>query len=237
MKSNKAVVLIVEDDAPIAHVLSTILTANEYSVLKASTGAMARSMISSYHPDVILLDLGLPDISGLEVLQWLRRDYGTPVLIVSARADEQEKVQALDMGADDYITKPFGTSELLARIRTALRHRAHQESGEDLPKKSYTVGGLTIDFERRQIILNGEQIHVTQTEYKIIELIARRPGRVLTYDYIIRRIWGDYAADNNRILRVNMAHIRRKLEENPAEPKYIMTEIGVGYRMAEETGT
>lgn len=236
MKSNKAVVLIVEDDAPIAHVLSTILTANEYSVLKAPTGAMARSMISSYHPDVILLDLGLPDMSGLDVLQWLRRDYGTPVLIVSARADEQEKVQALDMGADDYITKPFGTSELLARIRTALRHQAKRESGEDLPKKSYSVGGLTIDFERRQIILNGEQIHVTQTEYKIIELIARRPGRVLTYDYIIRRIWGDYAADNNRILRVNMAHIRRKLEENPAEPKYIMTEIGVGYRMAEETG-
>lgn len=234
MKSNKAVILIIEDDAPIAHILTTILTTNEYNVIKAATGAAARSMINSYHPDVILLDLGLPDMDGIEVLRWLRQSYGMPVLVVSARGDEAEKVRALDLGADDYITKPFGTSELLARIRTALRHQAKQESGEDLPRETYQVGDLTVDFERRQVLLGGKQIHMTQTEYKILELIARRPGRVLTYDFIIRRIWGDYAAGNNRILRVNMAHIRRKLEENPAEPKYIMTEIGVGYRMAEE---
>lgn len=234
MKSNNPVVLIVEDDAPIAHILSTILTTNEYNVIKAETGIMARSMISSYHPDVILLDLGLPDMDGLDVLRWLRLNFGTPVLIVSAREDESQKVKALDAGADDYITKPFGTSELLARIRTALRHQAKQESGEDLPRESYTVGNLVIDFVRRQVTLNGELVHMTQTEYKIVELIARRPGRVLTYDYIINKIWGGYAVGNNRILRVNMAHIRRKIEENPAEPQYIMTEIGVGYRMAEE---
>ena len=234
MKANKAVILIVEDDETIVHILSTILTSNGYNVIKAETGAMARSMINSYHPDVILLDLGLPDMDGTEIIQWLRQNYGTSVLVVSAREEEEEKVRALDLGADDYITKPFGTPELLARIRTALRHQARQESGEDLPRESYHIGDLTIDFKRRQVLLHGELVHLTQTEYKIVELIARRPGRVLTYDYIIRRIWGDYAVGNNRILRVNMAHIRRKLEENPAEPEYIMTEIGVGYRMAEE---
>ncbi len=234
MKTNKPIVLIVEDDATIVHVLSTILMSNGYNVIKADTGNRARSMINSYHPDVILLDLGLPDMDGIEIIQWLRQNYGTSVLVVSAREDEEEKVRALDTGADDYITKPFGTSELLARIRTALRHQARLESGEDLPQDAYHIGDLTIDFKRRQVLLRGELVHMTQTEYKILELIARRPGRVLTYDYIIRRIWGDYAAGNNRILRVNMAHIRRKLEENPAEPEYIMTEIGVGYRMSEE---
>ena len=148
--------------------------------------------------------------------------------------EENQKVEALDLGADDYITKPFGTSELLARIRTALRHQAKLESGDDMPRGSYSVRDLTVDFERRKVTLRGEEVHLTQIEYKIVELIARRPGRVLTYDYIISRIWGPYAVDNNRILRVNMAHIRRKLEDNPAEPYYIRTEIGVGYRMAEE---
>ncbi len=233
MKSNNPVILVVEDDAPIMHILSTILTSNGYHVVKAQTGAAAKSMIRSYRPDVVLLDLGLPDMDGIEVLQWLRQDSGTPVLVISARSDENQKVRALDAGADDYITKPFGTSELLARIRTALRHLAKQESGEDLPRQSYRVGDFEIDFERRQVTLRGEVVHMTQTEYKIVELIARRPGRVLTYDQIIKKIWGDYATGNNRILRVNMAHIRRKLEENPAEPKYILTEIGVGYRMSE----
>ena len=157
-----------------------------------------------------------------------------PVLVVSAREEEGQKVEALDLGADDYITKPFGTSELLARIRTALRHQAKLDSGDDMPRGSYTVRDLTVDFERRQVTIAGELIHLTQIEYKIVALIARRPGRVLTYDYIISRIWGPYATNNNRILRVNMAHIRRKLEPNPAEPYYIRTEIGVGYRMAEE---
>ena len=173
-------------------------------------------------------------MDGLELLRWLRGWSGVPVLVVSAREEEGQKVEALDLGADDYITKPFGTSELLARIRTALRHQAKLDSGDDMPRGSYTVRDLTVDFERRQVTIAGELIHLTQIEYKIVALIARRPGRVLTYDYIISRIWGPYATNNNRILRVNMAHIRRKLEPNPAEPYYIRTEIGVGYRMAEE---
>ena len=210
---NGETILIVEDEQPIAHVLTTILSANGYHTLQASTGTLARSIINSHCPRLILLDLGLPDMDGLELLRWLREWSGVPVLIVSAREEENQKVEALDLGADDYITKPFGTSELLARIR---------------------VRDLTVDFERRKVTLRGEEVHLTQIEYKIVELIARRPGRVLTYDYIISRIWGPYAVDNNRILRVNMAHIRRKLEDNPAEPYYIRTEIGVGYRMAEE---
>lgn len=231
---NKETILIVEDEQPIAHVLTTALTANGYHTLHAETASLARSIINSHCPSLILLDLGLPDMDGLELLRWLRGWSGVPVLIVSAREEESQKVEALDLGADDYITKPFGTSELLARIRTALRHQAKLDSGDDLPRGSYTVRDLTIDFERRQVLVAGEIVHLTQIEYKIVELIARRPGRVLTYDYIISRIWGPYATDNNRILRVNMAHIRRKIEQNPAEPYYIRTEIGVGYRMAEE---
>ena len=231
---NRETILIIEDEQPISHVLATVLTANGYHILQAETGALARSIINSHCPSLILLDLGLPDMDGLELLRWLRSWSGVPVLVVSAREEESQKVEALDLGADDYITKPFGTSELLARIRTALRHQAKRDSGDDLPRGSYTVGDLTGDFERRQVRLAGEIIHLTQIEYKIVELIARRPGRVLTYDYIISRIWGPYATDNNRILRVNMAHIRRKIEANPAEPYYIRTEIGVGYRMAEE---
>lgn len=231
---NKETILIVEDDQAIANVLTTVLSANGYHTLQAATGSLARSIINSHCPNLILLDLGLPDMDGGELLRWLRGWSGTPVLVVSAREEEAQKVEALDLGADDYITKPFGTSELLARIRTALRHQAKLDSGDDLPRDRYTVRDLTVDFERRQVRMAGEIVHLTQIEYKIVELIARRPGRVLTYDYIISRIWGPYASDNNRILRVNMAHIRRKLEPNPAEPYYIRTEIGVGYRMAEE---
>lgn len=231
---NRETILIVEDEQPISHVLSTVLQANGYHTLQAETASLARSIINSHCPNLILLDLGLPDMDGLELLSWLRSWSGVPVLVVSAREEESQKVEALDLGADDYITKPFGTSELLARIRTALRHQAKLDSGDELPRGSYTVKDLTIDFERRQVMMAGELIHLTQIEYKIVELIARRPGRVLTYDYIISRIWGPYATDNNRILRVNMAHIRRKLEPNPAEPYYIRTEIGVGYRMAEQ---
>lgn len=231
---NKTLILVVEDDAPVRNLIANTLKTHDYKYITAYNGESAIMEASSHNPDIVLLDLGLPDMDGLELLRWLREWSGVPVLIVSAREEENQKVEALDLGADDYITKPFGTSELLARIRTALRHQAKLESGDDMPRGSYSVRDLTVDFERRKVTLRGEEVHLTQIEYKIVELIARRPGRVLTYDYIISRIWGPYAVDNNRILRVNMAHIRRKLEDNPAEPYYIRTEIGVGYRMAEE---
>ena len=173
-------------------------------------------------------------MDGLEVIRQIRSWSVLPIIVISARTQEKEKVAALDAGADDYITKPFGTSELLARIRTALRHQNLQaNSSGKSPDPVYQYEGLTIDFDKRLITLDGQIIHLTQIEYKLVTLLARHSGKVLTYDYIINHIWGPYADSNNQILRVNMAHIRRKLEANPAEPQYIFTEIGVGYRMQE----
>ena len=229
--SNKLKILVVEDEEAISNFIATTLKANDYNVIMARTGKEALSMIPSHCPDVILLDLGLPDIDGIDILQQIREWSNIPVIVVSARTEEADKVKALDMGADDYIAKPFGTSELLARIRTALRHaqRSHTHTSH-----LYEVGDLSIDFERRLVKVKGQEVHLTQIEYKLVCLLAQNAGRVMTYESIITKIWGPYADNDNQILRVNMAHIRRKLEENPAEPQYIFTEIGVGYRMREE---
>ncbi|MGM9974372.1 MAG: response regulator [Clostridiaceae bacterium] len=230
--SNKSIIMLIEDDAAIRRFLSTVLTANDYKVLTSSSGEEALSLIPSYCPDLILLDLGLPDMDGSEIIKNIRSWSTLPIIVVSARGHEKEKVAALDLGADDYITKPFGTSELLARIRTALRHRFH---GDSLYSSHiYINGSLKINFDKRTVTVDGEEIHLTQNEYKILVLIARNEGKVLTYDYILREIWGPYTDKDNQILRVNMANIRRKLEKNPAEPKYILTEVGVGYRMNDE---
>lgn len=230
-------ILIADDEERIRRLVSDFLRRDGYTVLQAADGGQAMELIDQKlgSIDLIILDVMMPVYDGWSVLRHIRsKNTEVPVMMLTARTEENDEVFGFDLGADDYITKPFGTSELLARIRTALRHQAKLESGDDMPRGSYSVRDLTVDFERRKVTLRGEEVHLTQIEYKIVELIARRPGRVLTYDYIISRIWGPYAVDNNRILRVNMAHIRRKLEDNPAEPYYIRTEIGVGYRMAEE---
>ena len=233
--TNKRSIIIVEDEVSISNFITTVLTANDYIALKASSGTQALSLIASHCPDLILLDLGLPDIDGLDVIRSVRSWSGVPIVVVSARGHEREKVEALDLGADDYITKPFGTSELLARIRTALRHtdRALGEGGER--KGVFAVGGLSIDFDRRLVNVDGQTVHLTQIEYKIISLLSKYAGRVLTYEFIIKNIWGPHAPKDNQILRVNMANIRRKLEKNPSDPQYILTEVGVGYRMVEES--
>ena len=228
--ANKFKVLIVEDEISISNFIATTLKSNGYTTLLCSNGKEALSMIASHCPDVILLDLGLPDIDGLEILKQLRKWSGIPVIIVSARVNEEEKVEALDAGADDYITKPFGTSELLARIRTAIRHA----SSSNIQNDKFSVKGLSIDFGKRLVIIDGKEIHLTQIEFKIVSLLAKSQGRVLTYDQIIAELWGPYAVKDNQILRVNMANIRRKIEKNPAEPQYIFTEVGVGYRMVDE---
>ncbi|MDO5416229.1 MAG: response regulator [Lachnospiraceae bacterium] len=231
----KPTVIVIEDEKSICSFIETTLTAHQYKVLAAATGQEGLSLITSGFPDLILLDLGLPDIDGLDIIRQVRGWSVIPIIVISARTQENEKVLALDSGADDYITKPFGTSELLARIRTALRHH-HLNGGGALtrPEPVYSFDGLNIDFSKRLVTLNDEEIHLTQIEYKLVSLLAKNAGRVLTYDYIINHIWGPYADNNNnQILRVNMAHIRRKLEANPAEPHYIFTEIGVGYRMRE----
>lgn len=230
--STKVKVLVIEDEEAISNFIATALKANDYNVLVARSGNEALSLFLSHCPEIVLLDLGLPDLDGVEVLEKIREWSATPVIVVSARSDESDKVQALDLGADDYIPKPFGTSELLARIRAALRHRrnAGKQGAEDI----FTVKDLKIDFGKRLITVGERDVHLTQIEFKIVSLLAKSPGRVLTYDSIITELWGPYAMKDNQILRVNMANIRRKLEKNPATPEYISTEVGVGYRMAEE---
>ena len=226
-------VLIIEDDASIQKLLSTILTANQYDVLDARTGAQALTMAASYCPDIVLLDLGLPDMDGTAVLSAIRSWSTAPVIILSARTNERDKVEALDLGADDYITKPFGTSELLARIRTALRHAHTVAQGALANSEQFRSGDLSIDFSKHRVYICGEDVHLTQNEYRIVTLLAKYSGRVITYDTIMQEIWGPNMKSDNKILRVNMANIRRKIEKNPAEPEYIFTEAGVGYRLRE----
>ncbi len=232
----KISVLIIEDEKSICDFISKTLNSHEYKVTIANNGKDGLTSITSQLPDLVLLDLGLPDMDGLEVIRETRRWSSLPIIVISARIQEKEKVAALDAGADDYITKPFGTFELLARIRTAIRHSAKNVADPTNVNRPYKAGDLVIDFEKRLVTVAGVEIHLTRVEYKIVSLLAQNSGRVMTYDTLIDQVWGPYADDNNRILRVNMANIRRKIEENPGEPQYIFTELGVGYRMLEDEG-
>ena len=230
----KGKVLIIEDDRAICNFIRRVLEANGYEALIVNTGREAISMLASHCPDVVILDLGLPDMDGMDVLQDLRRWSLMPVVVVSARTDEREKVRVLDAGADDYITKPFGTSELLARIRTAIRHTRTASGNADIARTNrFQAKGLIIDYDKYRVYIDGNDANLTQNEFKLVALLGRYAGRVLTYDYLIREIWGPKKAYDNQILRVNMANIRRKIEKNPGEPEYIFTEVGVGYRMIE----
>ena len=230
----KGKALIIEDDRAICNFIRRVLEANGYEALIVNTGREAISMLASHCPDVVILDLGLPDMDGMDVLQDLRRWSLMPVVVVSARTDEREKVRVLDAGADDYITKPFGTSELLARIRTAVRHTRMAGSNADVARSNrFQAKGLVIDYDKYRVYIDGVDANLTQNEFKLVALLGRYAGRVLTYDYLIREIWGPNKAYDNQILRVNMANIRRKIEKNPGEPQYIFTEVGVGYRMIE----
>lgn len=226
--SHKIKILLIEDDKKVNDFISTSLGRNDYKIMTAFSGKEGISLTTSFCPNVILLDLGLPDMDGMDVLQQIRGWSHIPILILSARIREEEKVAALDMGADDYITKPFGTAELMARIRTSIRH-----SHNAAPNHVYRAKDLEIQFDKRQIRLAGKDIHLTQIEYQLLTLLAENSGRVLTYRFIMNAIWGPYSDDNNQILRVNMANIRRKIEASPAQPQYLFTEIGIGYRMLE----
>ena len=227
-------ILVVEDEKSISRFISTILDNNGYEAVQARTGAEAQSMISSHCPDLVILDLGLPDMDGLEILRSLRSWSSLPVVVVSARDHERDKVAALDLGADDYLTKPFGTEELLARVRTAIRHTRTTSGNSEIARQgTYTVGELTIDYNKHQVLVRGENVKLTLSEFRIVALLGKYAGKVLTYDFIIKELWGPGAGDDNQILRVNMANIRRKVEKNPAEPEYLFTEVGVGYRLAE----
>lgn len=228
----KTSILIIEDDVSISNFIEAVLTSNDYGVIKANTGKEAITMVTSFVPELILLDLGLPDMDGLKVLARIREWSSIPIIVVSARTNEKEKVEALDQGADDYITKPFGTSELLARVRTALRHKQGdmQEFNEE---NRIDIASFRINFKKHQVTIEGSEIHLTPIEYRIVALLAKNRGKVVTLEYLSKEIWGPYTLENNA-LRVNMANIRRKIEKNPAEPQYILTEVGVGYRMRDE---
>lgn len=234
--SDKRVILVIEDEHAISNFICRALASNDYKAIPAYSGKEGLTLFFSHNPDLILLDLGLPDMDGLEVLeQFGGLPQEVPVIIISARDREAEKVRALDMGADDYVVKPFGVSELLARIRTTLRRSDRIKGGQWERKEVYKVKDLTVDIARHQIFKGEEEIHFTQNEFKILELLALHAGKVLTYDFILEHVWGPFSGTNgNQILRVNMANIRRKLKENPSEPNYIHTELGIGYRMLED---
>ena len=227
-------VLIVEDEQSISNFISMILQANGFDTIVVRTGEEALTMISSHCPDLIILDLGLPDMDGMMILRNVRKWSKVPILVVSARSHERDKVEALDAGADDYLTKPFGTEELLARIRAAVRHTRTPDGAASVANSGvFTAGELTIDYAKHRVYVAGSDAKLTQNEYKLVALLGLHAGKVLTYDYLIKELWGPSARSDNQILRVNMANIRRKIEKNPAQPAYIFTEAGVGYRMAE----
>ena len=224
-------ILLIEDEKNICNFIATTLRAQSYKVSFANNAASGLSLAASGCPDLILLDLGLPDMDGIDVIRGVREWSNIPIIVISARTQEREKVEALDAGADDYITKPFGTPELMARIRTALRRMAINGNSPVSGQSRYMSKGLVIDYDRHIITVDGNIVHFTQIEYKILTFLSQNAGRVITYDTLITHVWGPYADSNNRILRVNMANIRRKLEHNSADPQYIFTEIGIGYRM------
>ncbi|WP_250672955.1 response regulator (plasmid) [Paraclostridium ghonii] len=230
----KPLILIVEDDKSICKFIKVSLETQGYKCKDTQYGNTAISMALSMGPDIIILDLGLPDMDGIEIIKKLKGISNTKIIVVSARGHEREKVEALDAGADDYLTKPFGVSELLARIRVCLRNIV-KESNFKLEEGSiFQVRDFKIDYEKRKVYINNEEIHLTPIEYKLVVLMSKYAGKVLTHKFIINEIWGSYMENETQSLRVFMASIRRKIEKDPTQPEYIITEMGVGYRMIDE---
>ncbi len=233
MSNNKYKILVVEDDHNILSMIQTVLDLGGYQVLTAQRCQQGILMLTSHMPDLVVLDLGLPDMDGAEFIRVARRSSMIPIIVLSARSDEQDKVSALDLGANDYITKPFGTGELLARVRASLRiNRMNLQAS--LPNSVFILDDLEIDYDRRQVAVGGSVIHVTQTEFNILSLLSRQVGKVMTYSAIINSIWGTMDDGSVKKLQVNMANIRKKLGCKPGENKYIINELGVGYRMLDE---
>ena len=228
--SNKYKILLIEDEVNISNFVKTILVTNGYQVVEVQNGKMGYSLFCSHCPNLIILDLGLPDIDGMDFIKILRKESDVPIIVLSARSNETDKVEALDLGANDYVTKPFGTEELLARVRAALRNSRIRQGSDGLKSRFY-LQDLEIDYEARQVVAYGEKVKLTQTEYNIVELLSIHAGRVLTYTEIVKKIWGYCDSGSIKKLQVNMANIRKKLREKPGDNKFITNELGVGYRM------
>ncbi len=237
MKTNRYKILVIEDESNIRSFAKAILEANDYQVLTAESYQTGVLMYSSHRPDLVLLDLGLPDRDGLDFIRLVREEQSeiTPILVVSARVTEQDKITALDLGANDYISKPFGTGELLARVRVALRSIQQSVDGFAVPTGKFQLHDLMIDYGSRQVSIAGEEVRLTQTEYNILILLAKHVGKMLTYAMIIREIWGPSDDGGTKKLQVNMANLRKKLGIRPGDDRYITNELGVGYRMNEES--
>ncbi len=229
--SNKYKILLIEDETNIANFVKTILENDGYQVIVAANGRDGKVMFATHCPKLIILDLGLPDIDGIDMIETIRKESDVPIIVLSARTNEKDKIQALDLGANDYVTKPFGNGELLARVRASIRNSRHIESGENVIKHKFELQDLVIDYESRQVFIKGNEIKLTQTEWGIVELLSVHAGKVMTYSEIVKKIWGYSDSGSIKKLQVNMANIRKKLDEKPGENKYIINELSVGYRM------
>jgi two-component system KDP operon response regulator KdpE len=225
---DKASILIIEDEPPIVRFLRTALAGHGYAFHEAATGQEGLAQAASCRPDIVLLDLGLPDMDGIEVIRRLRSWSAVPVIIISARGQEQDKVAALDAGADDYLTKPFGIPELMARIRAALRHAGR--AGDDAESAVFVSGDLKVDLAGHLVYLHGKEIALTPVEFRLLALLVKHAGKVVTQRQLLKEVWGPHLTDETTYLRVFVHQLRYKLEANPARPKYILTEAGVGYR-------
>lgn len=236
MNNNRYKILFVEDEDNIRTFMSALLEANGYQVILAGNCGEAKTMYYSYVPDLVILDLGLPDKDGSSFLAEVRERDLTPFIVLSARSDENEKVRLLDLGANDFITKPFGSAELLARVRTTLRTYRHSADEGHLPGGKFTLMDLVIDYDARRLFINSEEIKLTQTEYNILALLSEHCGKMMTYSAIIKAVWREYPDEGNiKRLQVNMANIRKKLGLKPGDNKYIVNELGVGYRLQDES--
>jgi two-component system KDP operon response regulator KdpE len=233
MNQPSPLLLVVEDEPQMRRFLRASLVSHGYRLLEAERSSEALQLLTSHHPELLLLDLGLPDGDGIDLTRQIRGWSRVPILVLSARGQEGDKVAALDAGADDYITKPFGVNELLARIRVALRHAQLVAAGSSA--EELTFGEVRIDLVRREVVRSGELLHLTPIEYKLLVLLARHAGKVLTHRQILSEVWGPSYAAHQHYLRVHMAELRKKVEEDPARPKLLMTELGVGYRLRDRS--
>lgn len=232
MSESLPLILIIEDELPIRRFLHAALTASDYRWIEAGTAGDGLAQAALRQPDLVILDLGLPDMDGLEVIRQLRGWSAIPIIVLSARQQEGDKVLALDAGADDYLTKPFGVAELLARLRVALRHASRSGSASDSPV--FEVGDLHVDLALRQVFVAGAEVHLTPIEFKLLATLVQHAGKVLTHRQLLRAVWGPGYADESHYLRVFVAQLRRKIEADPARPRYLITEPGVGYRLRAE---
>ena len=232
---NKPLVLVVEDDTSVRNLITTTLKTHEYRYLSTQNGTSAVMEALSHNPDIVLLDLGLPDKDGIAFLTEIRKTDFTPVIVLSARSDEKDKVEALNLGANDYVTKPFGSEELVARVRSALRTVLYQAHDSELPTGKFQTGDLLIDYEARRVFIGDEEIKLTQTEYNIVDLLSRHPGKMLTYSFIVKEVWGYNDMGSTKRLQVNMANIRKKFGVKPGKKSFIINELGVGYRMCDDS--